>query len=39
LERQIHGFMNMTRVIPEAITAVRLAADAAARALTRPVTR
>lgn len=33
-ERQIHGFMNMTRVIPEAITAVRLAADAAARALT-----
>lgn len=32
-ERQIHGFMNMTRVIPEALTAVRLAADTTARAL------
>ncbi|MFM8556877.1 MAG: alpha/beta hydrolase [Betaproteobacteria bacterium] len=32
-ERQLHGFINMTRVIPEAHTAVRLAADACARAL------
>lgn len=32
-ERQIHGFLNMTRVIPEAITAARLAADSTARAL------
>jgi acetyl esterase len=32
-ERQIHGFVNMMRVIPEANTAIRMAADATARAL------
>jgi acetyl esterase len=32
-ERQLHGFINMTRVIPEANTAVELAAAASARAL------
>ena len=32
-ERQIHGFFNMARVIPEAGTAIRLAADATARGL------
>lgn len=32
-ERQIHGFVNMMRVIPEANTAIRMAADATAQAL------
>ena len=32
-ERQLHGFINMTRIIPEANTAVDLAAAATARAL------
>ena len=32
-ERQIHGFFSMGRVIPEAVTALRLGADSTARAL------
>jgi acetyl esterase len=32
-ERQLHGFINMTRIIPEANTCVELAAAATARAL------
>ena len=32
-ERQIHGFFSMGRVIPEAVTALRVSADATARAL------
>ena len=35
-ERQIHGFITMSRVIDEAKTAVALAADAVKKAFTRP---
>jgi acetyl esterase len=32
-ERQIHGFVSMSRVIDEGATAIRLCADLTARAL------